>query len=147
MFLNIQISTKLPTKVVNTFLLYVFFFCTKLWSEKKWPVIVQLWLPMWYQNWRVPKSGIDKVPLRLWPPLFINLDLTLFPILSSLLCQCLEECQIRCGNIGYQVLMEGYKNRWSFGQKSLNRISANSFRGNYSFLNLALCTVTFGYTT
>ena len=23
------------------------------------------------------------------------------------------------------------------------RISANSFRGNYSFLNLALCTVTF----
>ena len=24
------------------------------------------------------------------------------------------------------------------------RISANSFRGNYSFLNLTLCTVTFG---
>ena len=27
------------------------------------------------------------------------------------------------------------------------RIFANSFRGNYSFLNLALCTVTFGYST
>ena len=27
------------------------------------------------------------------------------------------------------------------------RISANSFRENYSFLNLALCTVTFGYST
>ena len=26
------------------------------------------------------------------------------------------------------------------------RISANSFRGNYSFLNLTLCTVTFGVT-
>jgi hypothetical protein len=27
------------------------------------------------------------------------------------------------------------------------RISVNSFRGNYSFLNLALCTVTFGHCT
>ena len=27
--------------------------------------------------------------------------------------------------------------------KKTYRISANSFRGNYSFLNLALCTVTF----
>ena len=27
------------------------------------------------------------------------------------------------------------------------RISANSFRGNYSFLNLTLCTVTFVYST
>ena len=27
------------------------------------------------------------------------------------------------------------------------RISANSFCGNYSFLNLTLCTVTFGYST
>ena len=27
------------------------------------------------------------------------------------------------------------------------RISANSFRGNYSFLNLALCSVTFGHST
>ena len=27
------------------------------------------------------------------------------------------------------------------------RISANSFRGNYSFLNLTLCTVTFGNST
>ena len=27
------------------------------------------------------------------------------------------------------------------------RISANSFRGNYSFLNLTLCTVIFGYST
>ena len=27
------------------------------------------------------------------------------------------------------------------------RISANSFRGNYSFLNLTLCTVTFGHST
>jgi hypothetical protein len=26
-------------------------------------------------------------------------------------------------------------------------ISANSFRGNYSFLNLTLCTVTFDYST
>ena len=26
------------------------------------------------------------------------------------------------------------------------RISANSFRGNYSFLNLSLCTVTFSVT-
>ena len=26
-------------------------------------------------------------------------------------------------------------------------ISANSFRGNYSFLNLTLCTVTFGDST
>ena len=31
--------------------------------------------------------------------------------------------------------------------KKTYRISANSFRGNYSFLNLALCTVTFGYST
>ena len=93
-FLKIQVSTKPSKKVVNTFLLYVFF-CSKLWPEKNWPVIVQLWLPMWYQNWRVPKSGIDKVPLRLWPPLSINLDLTLFLILSSLLCQYLEECQTR----------------------------------------------------
>ena len=30
---------------------------------------------------------------------------------------------------------------------SIYRISANSFRGNYSFLNLTLCTVTFGYST
>ena len=28
-----------------------------------------------------------------------------------------------------------------------HRISANSFCGNYSFLNLALCTVTFGDST
>ena len=27
------------------------------------------------------------------------------------------------------------------------RISANSFRGNYSFLNLTLFTVTFGHST
>ena len=27
------------------------------------------------------------------------------------------------------------------------RISTNSFRGNYSFLNLALCTVTFAHST
>ena len=27
------------------------------------------------------------------------------------------------------------------------RISANSFRGNYFFLSLTLCTVTFGYST
>ena len=27
------------------------------------------------------------------------------------------------------------------------RISANSFRGNYSFLSLALCTVTFDHST
>ena len=27
------------------------------------------------------------------------------------------------------------------------RISANSFRGNYSFLNLTLCSVTFGHST
>ena len=27
------------------------------------------------------------------------------------------------------------------------RISANSFGGNYSFLNLALCTVTFDHST
>ena len=27
------------------------------------------------------------------------------------------------------------------------RISANSFRGNYSLLNLTLCTMTFGYST
>ena len=27
------------------------------------------------------------------------------------------------------------------------RISANSFRGNYSFLNLSLCSVTFGHST
>ena len=31
--------------------------------------------------------------------------------------------------------------------KSKYRISANSFRGNYSFLNLTLCTVTFGHST
>ena len=31
--------------------------------------------------------------------------------------------------------------------KYIYRISANSFRGNYSFLNLALCTVTFGNST
>ena len=30
---------------------------------------------------------------------------------------------------------------------STYRISVNSFRGNYSFLNLALCTVTFGDST
>ena len=32
-------------------------------------------------------------------------------------------------------------------QKIAYRISANSFRGNYSFLNLVLCTVTFGDST
>ena len=31
--------------------------------------------------------------------------------------------------------------------KTIYRISANSFRGNYSFLNLVLCTVTFGDST
>ena len=31
--------------------------------------------------------------------------------------------------------------------KVAHRISANSFRGHYSFLNLALCTVTFGDST
>ena len=31
--------------------------------------------------------------------------------------------------------------------KRTYRISANSFRGNYSFLNLALCTMTFGDST
>ena len=35
-------------------------------------------------------------------------------------------------------VMEGYSNY---------RISANSFRRNYSFLNLILCTVTFGLST
>ena len=84
----------------------MFFFCTKLLAEKNWPVIVQLWLPMWYQNWKVPKSGIDKVPLRLWPPSYINLDLILFLILSFLLCQCLEECQTRTqGSIWLQLLI------------------------------------------
>ena len=36
-----------------------------------------------------------------------------------------------------------------FSQKknTAYRISANSFHGNYSFLNLTLCTVTFGYST
>ena len=29
----------------------------------------------------------------------------------------------------------------------ISRISANSFRGNYSFLDLALCTMTFGDST
>ena len=29
----------------------------------------------------------------------------------------------------------------------LYHISSDSFRGNYSFLNLALCTVTFGHST
>ena len=32
-------------------------------------------------------------------------------------------------------------------KKYAYRISANSFRGNYSFLNLALCTVTFDHST
>ena len=36
-----------------------------------------------------------------------------------------------------------HQNRTSFKYVSLYRISANSFRGNYSFLNLALFTVTF----
>jgi hypothetical protein len=31
--------------------------------------------------------------------------------------------------------------------KSNYRIFAKSFRGNYSFLNLALCSVTFGHST
>ena len=31
--------------------------------------------------------------------------------------------------------------------KKKYRISANSFRGNYSFLNLTLCTVTFDHST
>ena len=30
---------------------------------------------------------------------------------------------------------------------TIYRISANSFRGNYSFLSLTLCTVTFVYST
>ena len=33
------------------------------------------------------------------------------------------------------------------GHKTTYRISANSFRGNYSFLNLCLCTVTFDHST
>ena len=37
--------------------------------------------------------------------------------------------------------------RYLLTGKSNYRISANSFRGNYSFLNLTLCTVTFGDST
>ena len=41
---------------------------------------------------------------------------------------------------------------WYFNQLkpqiySTYRIAANSFRGNYSFLNLTLCTVTFAHST
>ena len=37
--------------------------------------------------------------------------------------------------------------RWKKIRPNMYRISANSFRGNYSFLNLSLCTVTFAYST
>ena len=39
------------------------------------------------------------------------------------------------------LLAFGSRNYWSY------RISANSFRGNYSFLNFTLCTVTFDHST
>ena len=35
----------------------------------------------------------------------------------------------------------------TFSEKNIYHISAYSFRGNYSFLNLTLCTVTFGNST
>ena len=35
----------------------------------------------------------------------------------------------------------------SLGFVNIYRISANSFHGNYSFLNLTLCTVTFVHST
>ena len=42
----------------------------------------------------------------------------------------------------------GPQKRFKFGFLTLKYcISANSFRGNYSFLNLALCTVTFDHST
>ena len=45
----------------------------------------------------------------------------------------------------------GHANAWVVSFPSLSivnyRISSYSFRGNYSFLNLTLCTVTFDYST
>ena len=35
----------------------------------------------------------------------------------------------------------------TFSDNCIYHISANSFRGNYSFLNLTLCIVTFGHST
>ena len=56
-----------------------------------------------------------------------------------------------CFWFGLVLMSENYRYS-SFGIKfgrlfPTYRISANSFRGNYSFLNLTLCTVTFGYST
>lgn len=59
------------------------------------------------------------------------------------------------GNTNHGVLSPGIQNypglslKNEFVQKKLliYRISANGFRGNYSFLILTLCTVTFGDST
>ena len=45
------------------------------------------------------------------------------------------------------VGMATYSSLRNSFKKYMYRISANSFRGNYSFLNLSLCTVTFDHST
>ena len=47
-------------------------------------------------------------------------------------------------SMGGLKIFLGFKNKQT---KIIYRISANSFRGNYSFLNLTLCTVTFVHIT
>ena len=57
---------------------------------------------------------------------------------------CLKTPQMQ--NIPLQVHKAGTK-KPLYLKKTVYRISSNSFRGNYSFLNLSLCTVTFGSST
>ena len=43
---------------------------------------------------------------------------------------------------GSRVCLQGWRNGKKCQKILVDRISANTFRENYSFLNLALCTVT-----
>ena len=47
----------------------------------------------------------------------------------------------------YQNFTEMYHLLWTTNRNLEYCISANSFRGNYSFLKLTLCTVTFDHST
>ena len=50
-------------------------------------------------------------------------------------------------NVSIHVVQSIKEFRKYLFKKYIYRISANSFRGNYSFLNLTLCTVTFDHST
>ena len=59
--------------------------------------------------------------------------------LSKYLSKCPSKCVSKCVSKCLSKYLSKYLLKY--------RISANSFCRNYSFLNLTLCTVTFGYST